>query len=100
MNETATFMQRTYRRLLRLYPSHIRTFYGDEMAVGFDSTLDKRRDLLARIRFLTLSIAALLTDATVQRLWTFGSHPSFSGRCSPDLGVVRPPNMGKSEWFQ
>jgi len=42
---------------------------------------------------------SLLIDAIVQRLWTFGSHPSFSGWCPPDLGVVRPPNMGKQEWF-
>jgi hypothetical protein len=69
------------------------------MAEAFDSTLNERQEIFARSRFVALSIAALMLDASVQRLWTFGSHPSFSGRCTPDLGVVRPPNMGKREWF-
>ena len=92
-------MKQMYRHLLRLYPAHIRTFYESEMAEAFDSTLNKRQEIFARSRFVAFSLAALVVDAIVQRLWTFGSHPSFSGRCSPDLGMVRPPNMGKGEWF-
>jgi hypothetical protein len=92
-------MKKMYRRLLALYPSHIRTTYGAEMASAFDANLDRSPSSWSRFRFYAVSIAALVLDATVERLWMFGSHPSFSGRRPPDLGVVRPPNMGKREWF-
>jgi hypothetical protein len=69
------------------------------MIAAFDSVLDRRHGTLSRTRLLIASIPRLLIDAAVQRLWTLGSHPSFSGRRPSDLGVVRPPNMGKAEWF-
>jgi len=92
-------MKQTYRRLLRLYPPHIRAIYGDEMRAGFDAGCDQCSSRLSLIRFCSMSMLSLAIDATVERLWTFGSHPSFSGRRPPDFGMVRPPNMGKKEWF-
>jgi hypothetical protein len=93
-------MKQAYRHLLTVYPPHIRSIYGQEMVLDFEARFDRCDSMLSRIRFCAGSIVALLIDAIVQRLWTLGSHPSFSGRRPADLSVVRPPNMGKGEWFR
>jgi len=38
-------------------------------------------------------------DVAIDRIHTVYSHRSFHGRSRPNPGVVRPPNMGKKEWF-
>jgi len=92
-------MRRLYQALLTLYPPHVRTIYSAEMIRSFEAALSERHGVLSRIRFVVVSTCVILMDATVERLWTFGSHPSFTGRRPSDLGVVRPPNMSKAEWF-
>ncbi len=59
----------------------------------------RRRGRLVLARFVCSRVLALLVDVTVERANTLASHRSFHGRGEPDLGVVRPPNMGKKEWF-
>ena len=90
-----------YRSLVRLYPDDIRFAYGDEMVSDFDRRFAdarrKGRGIFAA--FVVREIVALLTGAVAERIGTFYSHRSFHGRCRPNSGVVRPPNMGKREWF-
>jgi hypothetical protein len=92
-------MKRTFRLLLNMYPPHVRAIYADEMRAAFESALDRCVSRWSRLRFCSMSILATGIDAAVERLWTLGSHPSFSGCRPTDLGVVRPPNMSKAEWF-
>jgi hypothetical protein len=90
-----------YFWLLRLYPQDVRHAYGQQLQDSF-------RDRIARVRqrglatlALTVAkdIAFLLIDIAAERVAALYSHRSFHGRCEPDLGVVRPPNMSKAEWF-
>ena len=94
-------MTRAYQALLHLYPYHVRALYGDEMIAGFGDELQnrRRRGRAATAVFLARELLRLLPDAAAERVATFGSHPSFRGRCLRDLGVVRPPNAAKGEWF-
>ncbi len=94
-------MTRPYLRLLRLYPTNIRLFYGDEMVATFEKreALARLGGRLAMARFTLTEIWRLLPDAACERIARLSSHPSFRGRCQRDLGVVRPPDIGKREWF-
>jgi hypothetical protein len=51
------------------------------------------------VRVYLRHLFRILPDAASEQLGRLSSHPSFRGRCLPDLGVVRPPNVGKREWF-
>ena len=92
---------RMYRRLLRLYPRDIRTLYGDNMVSAFAQQLAacRRRGQIASARFVLGELVRLLPDAAAERIATFGSHHSFHGRRLPDASLVRPPDVGKKEWF-
>lgn len=92
---------RIYRWLLRLYPSDVRYAYGREMQQAFGRQVAMWRGC-GRVA-LTLGVmrvvGALLIDAAAERTSTLYSHRSFHGPRTPDLGVVRPPNVSKTEWF-
>jgi hypothetical protein len=92
-------MLRTYRGMLRLYPSHVRAVYGAEMEADFGTRLRMRRSGLARALLVGRELLTILPDAAAERVALLSSHPSFHGRRPPDPGVVRPPNAGKAEWF-
>ena len=94
-------MTRACKMLLRLYPIDIRVSYGDEMAGDYDVGVaeSRRRGRLALVRFVAGQLIWLLCDVVVERVSNLYTHRSFHGRCRPNLGVVRPPNMGKREWF-
>lgn len=94
-------MVRVYSWLIRLYPEDIRFAYGAEMVTGFEQGLaDRRARPLGQSAWILGTIGQLLFEAAVERFqYTFYSHRSFHGRCKPDLGRVRPPNMGKREWY-
>ena len=94
-------MTKLFALLTRLYPFDVRYAYGDEMVADFDSRLAITRDrgALATCRLVAVQFMALMCDAAVERIQSLYSHRTFHGRCQPDLGVVRPPNMGKAEWF-
>jgi len=92
---------RAYSCLLRLYPVHIRDIYGAEMFASFRERSDSAcvTGRWAMLRFLILEFWRALPDAVCERIALLSSHPSFRGRRPRDLGVVRPPNVGKKEWF-
>lgn len=93
-------MPLAFERLLRLYPASVRDMYGTEMAASFAFGLDaRRRSRARRIGYAIREVVLLLCDAAAERAASLYSHRSFHGRQRPDLGVVRPPNMGKQEWF-
>lgn len=92
-------MLRTYRRVLRLYPPHVRAVYGAEMEADFAARLRMRRGRLARALLMGRELLLIVPDAAAERVALLSSHPSFHGRRPPDPGVVRPPNAGKEEWF-
>jgi hypothetical protein len=91
-----------YEKLIRLYPLDIRVLYGDEMVGTFAQRFEpcRRRGRAALVRFAFGEFVWLLCDAADEWLnLKLSSHPSFRGRCRPNPGVVRPPGVGKDEWF-
>jgi hypothetical protein len=94
-------MTRAYKTLLRLYPIDIRVSYGAEMVGDYDIGLGehRRRGQIALGRFVASQLMWLLCDVAGERVSNLYSHRSLHGRCLPNPGVVRPPNMGKQEWF-
>ena len=92
-------MVQWYRHLLRLYPPHVRIIYGAEMLSGFTERARSADSRIRKMRLLLRDVATVLPDAAAERIATFSSHPSFHGARPPDLGVVRPPNVSKREWF-
>jgi hypothetical protein len=75
--------------------------YGDDMVSAFTQKLAawRHRGQIASVRFVLRELVRLLPDATAERIATFGSHHSFHGRRLPDTSLVRPPDVGKKEWF-
>jgi hypothetical protein len=59
-----------------------------------------QRGGLSLLRFVGDQLFLLVCDAAVDRMNTLYSHRTFHGRSRPNLGQVRPPNMGKGEWFE
>ncbi len=89
-----------FRWLLRLYPAHVRAIYGDEMTADFERQIGRTRPTrTATLRLLARALMTILPDAMSERIAALSSHPSFHGRRPSNLGVVRPPNVGKREWF-
>jgi hypothetical protein len=100
--QSAHRTSRTHGKWLRLYPLDIRVLYGDEMVATFEDRLEvrRRRGRLALVSFAIGELVWLVCDAADERLnQKLSSHPSFRGRCLPNPGVVRPPGVGKKEWF-
>jgi hypothetical protein len=93
-------MVAVFKTVLRLYPQDIRFAYGDEMIGGFAAGVGAmRRRPLGRVTYALTQFTLLILDIAAERVSSLYSHRSFHGRRAPDLGVVRPPNMGKDEWF-
>jgi len=94
-------MTQAYRALLRLYPLDVRVLYGKEMITAFEKGLNECRQhgWAASTRFCLRELIRALPDAAAERIARLSSHPSFRGRCLPNPGVVRPPGVGKKEWF-
>lgn len=94
-------MTRVYRVLLRLYPADVRVLYGKEIITAFEKKLNECRQQgwTASTRFCLRELIRALPDAAAERIARLSSHPSFHGRCLPNPGVVRPPGVGKKEWF-
>jgi len=94
-------MVRAYARLLRLYPDDTRFAYGSEFLADFERgcVAARSRSRLSLLRFFVSQTIARAVDVVMDRVHTLYSHRSFHGRTRPNLGVVRPPNMGKKEWF-
>ena len=92
---------RIYNALLRLYPADVRFAYGREMRDAYAARRARRRvrGVIAVIAGDTRETLALLVDVLAERVSALYSHRSFHGPRRPDLGMVRPPNVGKSEWF-
>ncbi len=93
---------RAYAWLVRLYPDDVRYAYGQEMVADLKArhAEHRRRGRLSLARFFAWNLLALLVDVAVERLNALASHRSCHGRGRPNLAVVRPPNMGKKEWFE
>ena len=96
------FMIRAYTGLLCLYPADVRFAHGKEMAADFAQGVSgaRQRGRIALIVFVAGRIFFLLCDASAERVNSLYSHRTFHGRCRPNPAMVRPPNMGKQEWFQ
>ena len=92
---------RLYERLIRLYPEDVQFAYGQEMLAELRREHAERRGhgWVRLIGFLGSLVAPTLMDVLVERANNLYSHRSFHGRGKPNAGVVRPPNMGKKEWF-
>jgi hypothetical protein len=92
---------RAYTCLLRLYPAHVRAVYGAEMRVSFESQFISARLIgrLAAAGLFVVEFCRVLPDAASERIGMWSSHPSFRGQRPSDLSIVRPPNVGKREWF-
>ena len=95
-------MLRAYGRLIRMYPEDVRFAYGKEMLADLErGHADRRRQgPLALSGFVCARLLNLLIDVAAERVNALHSHRSFHGRGRPNPGVVRPPNMGKKEWFE
>jgi hypothetical protein len=92
---------RAYSCLLHLYPAHVRAIYGAEMRASFELRLisARVRGQLAVARLFLVELCRMLPDSASERVAMLSSHPSFRGRRPSDLSIVRPPNVGKKEWF-
>jgi hypothetical protein len=94
-------MMRAYERLLRLYPDDTRFAYGsaflNDFALGCAAARGRSR--LSLLWFVMRQTGALVVDVAMDRINALYSHRSFHGPGRPNPGVVRPPNMGKKEWF-
>ena len=90
-----------YSRLVSLYPDDIRFAYEDELVAD----LQQRHNVDQQVSPVRLCIGiakrtvSTLFDISIARAHCIYSHRSFRGRARPDASVVRPPNMGKQEWF-
>jgi len=95
-------MTKMYKKLMRLYPEDIRFAYEGEMVCDFKNgfALARQRGWAAVTAFVSGRFLFLPFDAAAERLNTLYSHRTFHGRCRPNPGTVRPPNMGKQEWFR
>jgi hypothetical protein len=93
---------RLHRLLLRLYPDDVRFAYGREMTSDFQQEYAeaRRRGWTAVARLSLASTSWLLADTVAERINSLYSHRTFHSRCRPDAGKIRPPDMGKREWFQ
>jgi hypothetical protein len=72
------------------------------MVQAFDQRFHdcRQRGHAAVTRFTVGQLLWLLCDAADE--WAnkkLSSHPSFRGRCLPNTSLVRPPGVGKQEWF-
>ena len=87
---------------MRLYPDDVRFSYGDEMVSDFDRRFAdaRKRGWPALAAFFARGVLFVLCDAAAERVNTLYSHRTFHGRCRPNPTAVRPPNMGKQEWFR
>jgi hypothetical protein len=94
-------MMRVYQTLIRLYPEDVRFAYGEEMVIDFDRQVAaaRQRGRLPLALFVAGSVLTLLSDASAERMNSLYSHRTFHTRCRPNPAEVRPPNMGKQEWF-
>jgi hypothetical protein len=92
---------RLYEHLVALYPEDVRYAYGLEMQGDFQTRSEERRrnGRLALTAFAFSAVVTVIVDVLVERANTLYSHRSFHGRGKPNPAVVRPPNMGKKEWF-
>jgi hypothetical protein len=89
---------RLIEMVVALYPRDVRDAYGAEIAA--DLSAPWTRPVTARSATIaTWDLLAVVVDAGFERISSLYSHRSFHGRCTPDPGVVRPPNMSKAEWF-
>ena len=95
-------MLKVYENLIRLYPADVRYAYGDEILRDFTEASAKaaQGSRIRHIVFVVRQFVFLLCDIAAERVNNLYSHRSFHGRRKPDPGVVRPPNMGKGEWFR
>ena len=92
-------MQQVYRWFLALYPRHVQTMYAAEMLADFSRRLESQSTRVAALASFVREVIRVVPDALAERFAAVSSHPSFHGRRPSDLGVVRPPNVGKREWF-
>lgn len=92
---------RAYEWLLRLYPDDVRFGYEQEMLEDFRRRYRAARQLGSKrcLVFLTFECLKTTLDIAAERTNSLYSHRSFHGRGRPNPGMVRPPNMGKAEWF-
>ena len=90
-------MTGAYKKLIRLYPLDIKVLYGDEMVCAFEHGFEesRRRGWAALVRFGIGQLIWLLCDAAEEWVVKLSSHPSFRGRCLPNLGLVRTPRRRK-----
>jgi hypothetical protein len=95
-------MTRARAKLLCLYPADVRFAYGEEIAADFAEGISgaRRRGWIGLTIFVAGRILFLLCDAAAERVNALYSHRTLHGRCRPNPAMVRPPNMGKQEWFQ
>src|SRR5258705_99902 len=92
-------MTRLYQLLLRLYPVHIRVIYGKEKLASFQERQSLVRGRVGAVRLFIGELCRMVPDITCERVAMLSSHPSFRGPRAPDSSIVRPPNMGKKQWF-
>lgn len=94
-------MTRVYSTLLRLFPADVQFAYGPAMLVDFKHRLATAQGAgrVATAMFMISQVLALVCDAAAERINCLHSHRSFHGRRKPSAGVVRPPNMSKTEWL-
>jgi hypothetical protein len=88
-----------FSTLIRLYPADVRYAYGVEMVEDFEQRLRHAGGRPGRCWCIARAVLSLLCDVAAERVNGLYSHRTFHGRCRPDPGRVRPPNMSKAEWF-
>ena len=90
-----------YSRLVSLYPDDIRFAYGDEFVLDLRQRhcVDQQASRVRLCTGIARRAVSMLLDISIAWAHGFHSHRSFRGRARPDASVVRPPNMGKQEWF-
>jgi hypothetical protein len=88
-------MKRLYHLALRLYPVDYRTRFAAEMSAAFDAAIEARGALC-----LHAELAGLAAGIAKEWFAKLTSDRSARGRELPDLRMMRPPGVARSEWFR
>jgi hypothetical protein len=91
-----------YKAVLRLYPVDFRARFEHEMVAVFECRLSERRGqgwpALSSVVCRELLSAAC--GAAAEWAAKLTSRCASRSRCLPDIRMMRPPGVGKADWYR
>jgi hypothetical protein len=96
---------RAYESLLRLYPADHRARFAAQMLSDFhEAASERQREPRAFVRFALAEATALVAGAGAEwiaklKYSLYHSNSYISGRCMPDLGLMRPPGVARASFY-